>query len=68
MTFTEQGVTYRGVVDVQRRGWVMIDLDEPVDTRQGWHASKMMFKAAQVQLAKDVDGVSTDGDEEQGQQ
>lgn len=49
VSYTDRkGTVYSGVVDVQRRGWVMIDLDEPCDTLQGWHASKMMLKASEV--------------------
>jgi hypothetical protein len=47
------GVVYRGVVEVQRRGWVMIDLDEPCETPQGWQAARVMLKASTVSLATD---------------
>lgn len=59
MTFTKgqrvsytdpKGNTLSGVVDTQRKGWVMVDLDNPVDTRQGWKASKMMLKVTEVTL------------------
>jgi hypothetical protein len=50
------GTTHRGVVEVQRRGWVMIGLDEPCDTTQGWKASRMMLKSSAVAVedAKEV--------------
>lgn len=49
VTFTDpKGVVYNGLVDTQRRGWVMIDLDEPQETPQGWHGSKMMLKASAI--------------------
>lgn len=51
VTYTDpKGVTYNGIVDVQRKGWIMIDLDEPAETYQGWMASKMMLKASEVTL------------------
>jgi len=50
VTFTDkQGTTYNGVVDTQRRGWVMVDLDEPANTTQGWQAHKMMLKSSDLQ-------------------
>jgi hypothetical protein len=49
ITYTgKDGVTIGGVVDVQRRGWVMVDLDAPVDTGQGWRGQKMMLKTSGV--------------------
>jgi len=49
ITYTDpDGVVYNGMVDTQRRGWVLIDLDEPRETPQGWHASKMMLKASDI--------------------
>lgn len=43
-----EGVAHQGVVDMHRRGWVMIDLDEPCETPQGWRASRVMLKASRV--------------------
>lgn len=47
-TDPEDGAVYTGLVDNQRRGWVMIDLDEPRTTGMGWKASKMMLKVADI--------------------
>jgi hypothetical protein len=43
-----KGNEFAGVVDVQKRGWVMVDLDGAFETGQGWAASKMMIKATDL--------------------
>ena len=43
-----KGRKFTGIVDTQRRGWVMVDLDEPHDTGVGWRASKMMFRSGEL--------------------
>lgn len=50
VTWTDptDGGEYTGLVDSQRRGWVMVDLDEPRDTPMGWKASKMMLKVSDI--------------------
>jgi hypothetical protein len=52
VSFEEKdGTVYTGTVEIQRRGWVTIELDEPCDTAQGWKASKMMVKSSDLKLA-----------------
>lgn len=49
VSFTDSdGVTRSGAVDMHRRGWVVVDLDEPCDTNQGWKASKLMVRASLI--------------------
>jgi len=38
------GRVHDGIVESYRRGWVMVDLDTPHETEQGWSASKMMVR------------------------
>ena len=59
------GGTHTGVVDSQRRGWVMIDADNPVDTRQGWRATKLMLKSCNLSHVEREGG---DGGERNGQE
>lgn len=40
-----KGNTLLGTVDAQKGKWVMVDLDEPFETDQGWEATKLMVKA-----------------------
>lgn len=42
------GTTRVGVVDSHRKGWVMIHVDEPYETGQGWKASRVMVKTTTV--------------------
>ena len=42
------GFPHDGVVESYRRGWVMIDLDMPHQTEQGWSASKMMVRSSEL--------------------
>ena len=42
------GTVHDGIVESHRRGWVMIDLDMPHETEQGWSASKMMVRASDL--------------------
>lgn len=44
------GASHVGVVDSQRRGWVMVELEQPIDTKQGWKATKMMLKSSSLTL------------------
>jgi hypothetical protein len=44
------GVIHDGIVEGYRRGWVMVDLDKPHETEQGWSASKMMVRASDIGL------------------
>jgi len=49
VTFTDpKGVVCNGLVDAHRGGWVLIELDEPRETPQGWHGSKMMLRASAI--------------------
>lgn len=61
------GNTHTGVVDSQRRGWVMIDMDSPIDTRQGWRATKLMLKSCNLRHEEGGDGGERNGKEEEGQ-
>lgn len=54
VSFTDRhGKAFIGAVDVQRRGWVLVDLDEAHKTEQGWEASKMMVKVSDVQVVEE---------------
>jgi hypothetical protein len=56
ITYTDKaGVVYNGVVDSHRRGWVMIHLDEPRDTSQGWKGSKLMLKDSHLKRLSSAD-------------
>lgn len=49
VTWTKDGTTYNGVVEVQRHGWVLIGLDEPRETDQGWKAHRIMLRCSDIQ-------------------
>jgi hypothetical protein len=42
------GAVHDGIVESYRRGWVMVELDAPHETEQGWSASKMMVRASDL--------------------
>lgn len=42
------GIVRVGVVDSHRKGWVMVNVDEPYETGQGWKASRVMMKTTTV--------------------
>jgi hypothetical protein len=42
------GVVHDGIVESYRHGWVMVDLDQPHETEQGWSTSKMMVRASDL--------------------
>jgi len=42
----QDGTVHDGIVESYRRGWVMVALDRPHETEQGWSASKMMVRAS----------------------
>ena len=49
VTYTDpNGVVHDGIVESYRRGWVMVELDSPHETEQGWSASKMMVRASDL--------------------
>jgi len=49
VTYTDpDGVVHDGIVDSYRRGWVMVELDHPRETEQGWSTSKMMVRASNL--------------------
>jgi hypothetical protein len=51
VTYTDdQGGIHEGTVESYRRGWVMVELDTPHETEQGWSASKMMVRASDLGL------------------
>ena len=49
VTWTRDSHTYNGVVEVQRRGWVLVTLDEPRESPHGWTEHRMMVRNSDIQ-------------------
>ena len=47
ISYTEGHVTFTGVVESHRRGWVMVELDDVVDTGH-WAAKHTMVRDSKV--------------------
>lgn len=50
VSYTEKDVTYSGVVESHRSGWVMVELDDGVDTGH-WRAKRTMVRDSKVKPA-----------------